>query len=181
MHRHSFIQRELAAIISLPGDMAEIGVYKGDTSIVLRNSAPPQRVLHLYDTFGQGIVRADSSIDVHGNGEFSDTSVEAVRKILGENNVKYHVGTFPDTFTEQDVQFCFVYSDMDTYFGTKATLDVFAPRMVMGGKIMFDDYEWHECPGVKKAITEFMDLPFSCSRATAMDGTQFMITFGQVV
>jgi hypothetical protein len=28
--------------------------------------------------------------------------------------------------------------------------------MVSGGLMVFDDYEWHYCPGVKKALGEFL-------------------------
>jgi O-methyltransferase len=173
MDRHSLIRSELSKRVNLSGDMAEVGVWQGATASVIHSSAP-NRMLHLYDTFGQGIVMADKSIDVHGNGDFANTSVGLVQGKLGKINVQYHVGTFPDTFTEQEIKFCFVYSDTDTYFGTKATLDVFATRMVPGGMIMFDDYEWHGCPGVKKAITEFLSIS---AVKTDRDKAQFMLSF----
>jgi len=182
MERLENIRKELMGIISLPGDMAEIGVYKGKTAKHIHNVAP-LKTLHLYDTFA-GIVEADSSVDVHGNGEFGDTSYEAVKNELGEDHVKYHVGTFPYTFDEKDTVFCFVYSDTDTYFGAKATLDIFAPLMVSGGKIMFDDYGWKGCPGIKKAIDEFIALErqqvkYHSLKLTYPEGedTQFTITF----
>lgn len=174
MSRHILISNELSPVLGLEGEMAEIGVYQGFTAKFMHNSCPT-KIIHLYDTF-KGIVKADKSIDVHSDGDFSDTSVEAVKLCMGESpNVKYHVGIFPDTFTEYDSKFCFVYSDTDTYFGTRATLDIFAGRMVIGGKIMFDDYEWRGCPGVKKAIVEFLTL--NSTHKTSRSGSQFTIGF----
>lgn len=154
MNRFDVITEVLETTLLLPGCMAEVGVYKGVTAKFVHNLAP-LKDMHLYDTF-QGIVKADSSIDVHGNGDFSDTSFETVKKDLGEDHIYYHVGTFPDTFAEGHLSFCFVYSDTDTYFGTKATLEIFSPIMVSGGILMFHDYDWKGCPGVKKAISEFL-------------------------
>ena len=28
--------------------------------------------------------------------------------------------------------------------------------MVKNGVMVFDDYDWHKCPGVKRAINEFL-------------------------
>lgn len=73
--------------------------------------------------------------------------------------VVYKVGFFPSTF-KKDIEgketFVFVHSDTDTYHGTKTTLECFAPLMVKGGKILFDDYQWVHCPGVQKAVGEFL-------------------------
>jgi len=50
----------------------------------------------------------------------------------------------------------FIYADVDIYQSTRSCLDFFYPRMVHGGVMIFDDYEWKGCPGVKKAISEFL-------------------------
>ena len=174
MVRQVIIVNQVKGALSLEGDLAEVGVYRGWSAKHIHTIAP-HKILHLYDTF-KGIVKADISIDVHNDGNFSDVSFEDVKKFMGESeNIKYHVGIFPDTFTEHDRKFCFVYSDTDTYFGSKATLDIFATRMVSGGKIMFDDYGWRGCPGVKKAVEEF--LASNSIKYTEIDGTQFIITF----
>jgi len=168
------IDIEMASTLLLAGDMAEVGVFQGLSAQCIHRTAP-HKTLHLYDTF-KGIVKADKSIDVHSDGDFANTSVEQARDCVGGGDlVKFHVGVFPDTFTEWDVKFCFVYSDTDTYFGTKATLDVFASRMVPEGKVMFDDYGWKACPGVQKAISEF--LADKSHLRTSRNDTQFIIKF----
>lgn len=118
------------------GDIAEIGVYRGETSAFMKILCP-DKTLHCYDTFC-GILGADSAIDVHKNGEFC-YGLEDVKKTVGTDNVLYHVGMFPDSFAETDRSFCFVHSDTDTYLGTKATLDVMWPLLQTGGCIVFDD------------------------------------------
>jgi hypothetical protein len=162
MNHHSFngldktkiVYEELLDTFELEGHTAEIGVYKGHTSKLI-NELCKHKTHYCYDTFS-GIDLSDSNIDFHKNGEFS-CSLNDVKDLLGENNIVYKVGVFPNTFNEGNEKFSFVHSDTDTYAGAKATLDYFAPIMVDNGKILFDDYKWENCRGVEKAIKEFMN------------------------
>jgi hypothetical protein len=147
------IYEELLKIQELPGELAEIGVYKGHTSKLMRMMFP-KKVLHCYDTFC-GIVGATADKDKHVDGEFS-CSLSEVQKRVGTEGVAYHVGFFPKSFGESDSRFAFIHSDTDTYVGTKATLEIMFPLMVAGGIIAFDDYDWVNCPGVKVAIEEWL-------------------------
>jgi O-methyltransferase len=152
------IYKEMLSTVDLPGVMAEIGVYRGGTARLMR-LVDPNKPLHLYDTFG-GIVEAEPSKDVMKNGAFSDTSLDSVKALVGGSPV-YRIGKFPDTFlAAQDnlLSFSFVHSDTDTYFGTMSTLVNIAPLMVPGGKIMFDDFNWPDCPGVSMAIWEWIGI-----------------------
>jgi len=143
---------EMMMVKDVEGEFAEIGVFKGDTSKFIQ-TVFPQRKLHCYDTFC-GIANADSDIDKHKDGEFS-ISLDQVKAKLGDS-VTYHVGSFPESFAEHDTKFAFVHSDMDTYFGTKTTLEVIFPCLTLGGTILFDDFRWVACPGVEKAIDEWL-------------------------
>jgi GR25 family glycosyltransferase involved in LPS biosynthesis len=134
----------------LQGAMAEVGVYKGGSAYVIAD-ADENRPLYLYDTFS-GIPESDS-FGGHKAGEFGDTSVEAVSRLLSKyRNIHIKQGVFPATGV--DVPYSFVHLDADTYQSTSAALDFFLPRMVPGGVIVFDDWEWINCPGVKRAIEE---------------------------
>jgi O-methyltransferase len=146
------IYKEIQEIKGLSGSTAEIGVFQGRTSRFIHKLLP-NKTHYAYDTYC-GILGADSSIDGVVDGEFN-ASLELVKSVIDMDNVEYRVGFFPDSFKEHDISFCFVHSDTDTYVGSKATLDYFGPRMVPGGKIVFDDYLWHRCPGVEKALMEF--------------------------
>lgn len=137
------------------GDMAEIGVYKGGTARIIAKSCSGKQV-HLFDTFS-GMPEVKSEIDCHSKGDFSDTSLELVANFLDDcNNVVFHPGFFPGTAVNLENQkFCFVYIDADIYVSTKDCLDFFYSKITPDGVILFDDYKWKTCPGVKKAIDEF--------------------------
>ena len=143
---------ELMGVIHLEGDTAEIGVYQGYTSKLI-HTFTQNKTHYCYDTCC-GIQGADGGIDVHKDGEFS-CSLENVKKNINMSNIVYNVGYFPNTFTEINTKFIFVHSDTDTYLGTKNTIEYFKDNIVKGGKIIFDDYCFPNCPGVEKALHEF--------------------------
>jgi hypothetical protein len=138
---------------TVPGDYAEVGVYKGRSAVLLARSAP-EKTLHLFDTF-TGMPMSDDETDGHKIGDFSDTSLESVRQRVGDKNVKYHVGVFPGTADPvRDVKFAFAHYDGDLYLPCVDFIKFFRPRMSRGGIMAFDDYDWPKCLGVKRAIEE---------------------------
>lgn len=134
---------------------AEVGVYKGYTSKLIA-TINSNNFHFCYDTFS-GVVKYDELIDKVVDGSFS-SSIEEVKELINLPNVIYKSGIFPETFQENNYRFSFVHSDTDTYFGAKATLDCFASVVVIGGKILFDDYKWELCPGIEKAVQEFISI-----------------------
>src|SRR5690606_11912435 len=93
----------------LPGEMAELGVYKGGSAAVIAGACP-DKMLHLLDSF-RGIA-GTCSMGGHRAGDFGNTSVEEVRVNLAHHkNSIYHVGFFPDTTYEvQDwIRYSFVH------------------------------------------------------------------------
>jgi O-methyltransferase len=105
------------------------------------------------DTFTGLPAEQWNSGEVHKPYEFNDTSIESVTAFVNSSNVYLFNGLFPDSgkFAE-DYKFSFVHLDVDFYESTKACLDWFLPRMNKGGVIVLDDYDWPNCPGVKKAL-----------------------------
>ena len=135
---------------NVPGSLAEVGTYQGCSARVI-SSCFRDRVLHCYDTF-EGIVHPR-------RGELDKGSlavgIEIAQKYLeGLTNVRLHKGVFPSTFDLKGVKFAFVYSDTDTYFGTKATLVTFMPLMSPGGAILVDDVGNKQCPFIEDALNE---------------------------
>ena len=143
-------------VTTTPGCAAEVGVYRGGTLLFLAKTLL-DRTVYGYDTF-TGMPPEDPDIDKHRAGEFANTSLGAVQQLLAsENIVKLRPGVFPDSASgEVDETFCFVHIDGDLYSTTLAALEFFYPRLAVGGILAFDDYEWPMCPGVSKAINEFM-------------------------
>ena len=134
----------------LDGDMAEVGVYKGGTAKLIASSCKNKKI-HLFDTFS-GMPEV-SQVDKHREKDFSDTCLNEVKSYLKDC---HNASFYPETARPlEDKIFCFVYIDVDLYQSTKACLEFFFPRMVPGGIILFDDYNWPYCPGVEKAIGEF--------------------------
>jgi O-methyltransferase len=145
----------------LPGNVAEFGVYKGGSAILLAKKlmqSAPDKTLHLFDTF-QGMPETDFSKDnYYQKGDFNDTSLTQVKNLFKEidTQVKFHVGTFQETaHAVEDEKFCFAHVDADIYSAVKFATEFLYPRMVCGGAIVYDDYGWKDCAGAKLAVDEF--------------------------
>lgn len=143
----------------LPGDVAELGVFKGGTAhlLAVRLKGADKR-LHLFDTFG-GMPEVDRSRDWHRPGDFADTSLESVQNLLnttGFGMIHWHPGLFPETATGlMDSRFCFVHVDADIYPSVKSACEFFFPRLVPHGVMIFDDYGQVTCPGAKDAVDDY--------------------------
>lgn len=143
-------------VVSLPGDIAEVGVYKGGTARLLAKVfEPTNKTIHLFDTFS-GMPPSDP-IDIHKEGDFSDTSLESVRAYLDDcQNVRFYQGLFPTTSKPvAENSFCLVHIDVDIYKSAMDCCKFFYQRMEKSGIIIFDDYGLLDCPGVKMAVDEF--------------------------
>lgn len=148
----------LKQVLSLDGEVAEVGVYKGGTAklfaMILKNNKS-SKLLHLFDTF-EGMPDT-SSKDLHSKGDFANTSLEQVSKHLSEFNlVQIYKGLFPDTaLSITEKFFCFVHVDIDIFKSAIDCCKFFYPRLVSGGILIFDDYGFPSCPGVKDAVDDF--------------------------
>lgn len=132
-----------------PGDFVEVGVYKGGTAFSLAGVAREQgRKLYLYDTF-TGIPHA-GPMDFHKVGDFSDTSLEAVKAAIPD--AVFCVGVFPQTLGKNPKRIALAHIDCDQYESVKACCLELGPRMVSGGVMVFDDYDVLE--GARVAVDE---------------------------
>jgi hypothetical protein len=163
-----FLYTLVKSVQDREGEMAEIGVYKGGTGKLIAK-ANPRKTVHLFDTF-TGLPEMTFNLDKLNTGTFSETSLAQVSDFLKDcPNVVIRPGTFPNTGKGlEDKKFCFVHIDTDNYQSIAECLKFFYPLMVVGGVMVIDDYEWFDCPGVKKAIDEFFvgksDFKFLVSR-----------------
>jgi O-methyltransferase len=143
-------------------DWVECGVYKGGTAYLLSRLMAPNQTLFLLDTFS-GIPPGDKTIDgdgYHEGGKFSETSVKEVLDALkgAAGKVEAVPGKIPTTFSQlpNKRMFSFVHLDLDIYNPTCDAIRHFKPRMIPGGIMIFDDYGFEECRGVKQAVDEFL-------------------------
>lgn len=150
----------LRQALHLPGDIWECGVYKGGTAAmmaaVLRDSARPDKKLFLFDTF-QGMPETDAKKDLHRQGDFRDTSIEAVRAYVGNDDLcVFRPGFIPDTFKDlESATIAFAHIDLDIYKSILDCLNFVWPRLSFGGFLVFDDYGFPSCPGARAAVDEF--------------------------
>jgi hypothetical protein len=147
----------------IKGDIAELGAYKGATATVLATMARRlDTTAWILDTF-EGFNPADlSGVDASHRMEFDDTSLEAVRALVGEQNVRYIKGYFPESTKQMpdDLSFCLVHIDCDLYAPINHALHYFYPRLVPGGYLIVHDYASLGWDGAEKAVDEFfLDKP----------------------
>lgn len=143
---------------NIPGLIAEAGVYKGGCARLLATIFPDREIL-LFDSF-EGMKEDDHDPEgKHHTGDFSDTSLEGVKNyLIDKPNCRFYQGWFPESASFlTDEKFALVHADMDYYQSTVACIETFWPKLNTGGAIIFDDYEWVACPGVKKAIDEYFN------------------------
>jgi rfaE bifunctional protein nucleotidyltransferase chain/domain len=150
-----FLAETFLRVVDLPGDVADLGAYRGGTSFVLRRTAPDKR-LHLFDTWAG--TPFDDELCHHRKGEWA-AELEECRALVGSDELTfYRQGVFPYTAGDlSGTQFCFVYIDPDTYRTVHDAIEFFWPRLATGGVLVFDDYGWSACAGVKKAVDEVFD------------------------
>ncbi|MBN8956772.1 MAG: class I SAM-dependent methyltransferase [Rhizobiales bacterium] len=153
--KHAALVRAARSVMGVPGAVAECGVYKGGNLRTLAGIFRASEVFG-FDTFDGLPVAMWSEGEPHSAGDFGDVSFEAVSMALaGVANVHLVRGIFPDSAAPlSDRRFSFVHLDLDFYASTRAALLWLLPRMSKGGAIVFDDYGWKHCPGVKRAIEE---------------------------
>jgi O-methyltransferase len=136
----------------IEGAMAELGVWRGEMSRLLHKMAPA-RDLYLFDSFA-------GFADDPADERFRDTSVTAVRRAIGGDNLRLHFreGWFPSTAEGlEDLRFAFVLLDGDRYQTTLDGLRFFYPRLNHGGYLMGHDYNSPESGwGVSRAFHEFL-------------------------
>jgi hypothetical protein len=144
----------------VPGDFAELGVWRGNTASVLAHYADiSNRKLYLFDTFEGFDSRDLGGVDKDKQMAFADTSLPMVKNVIGNSSsvCRFAKGYFPSTITEEhDANIYSIVSlDCDLYEPMKSGLDFFYPRMSKGGILFLHDYSSNFWDGAKKAVDEF--------------------------
>ena len=145
------------------GDVAELGVYKGDFTVII-NQYFMNKDLYLYDTFegfSDNDLKTDDSINnyIGEANKFKDTNIEFVRnRLLPNSKLYFRKGVFPDSFVDEDKSFCFVSIDFNLYYPVKKALEIIYPLLEKEGYILVSDYYAPFYSGTKKAVDEFCSL-----------------------
>jgi hypothetical protein len=133
------------------GVFIEVGVYKGG-SLKALSDAYPSRIMYGFDTFEGLPIDYEGRDEPHRSGDFADTSFEAVSKLFKETQVRLVPGVFPESAKDLTLKIAFAHLDMDFWRGTIDALAFIWPRMPKAGIIVFDDYNWHKCPGIAPVV-----------------------------
>lgn len=160
--------QELEPALGLAGRIAECGCFRGLSSYLicsrLRERDPrfDGSGYEIYDSFeGLSAPQAEDQLaaDAQANIRHSMKAgmfafpLEAVRHALREfPAISYGPGWIPQAFPAQMQPYRFVHVDVDLYQPTRASLEYFWPRLVSGGVIVCDDYNWG---GARRAVDEF--------------------------
>lgn len=148
-------------IASIPGDLAELGVYRGFFSRIL-NRLMPQRRLHLFDTFdGFAPEEAQRELDrstcsasfleAHKNTSLT----QVLRSMPFPEQLVLHPGIFPESLNGLETSFALVSLDADFEDTTYAGLSYFWPRLSSGGYLLLHDYRSPNLTGVQKAVQRY--------------------------
>jgi hypothetical protein len=133
---------------ALPGDLVELGVFKGHTTVFCADYlgfAGWDKRWWLYDTF-EGI--PEDQLDpgwARINAELYGTNLyaEVVERFARFPNIDVIQGRVPEILHERSPEtIAFLHVDMNNAAAEIAALDLLFDRVVPGGVILFDDYAW---------------------------------------
>lgn len=160
-------------IVGLPGDIFEVGVFKGSSLIqwatfrhALEN--PEGRRIVGFDSFGAFPVSDEAS---GADRDFADLFtaeagfpdekdvLEGIISQKGFPNIELVEGdifnTLPTYVSERgNLRVAMAHIDVDLYGPTKLAIELTWPRLVRGGVLALDDYGFVE--GASQAIDEFI-------------------------
>jgi|GEM_PF-4456811 len=147
----------------LPGNVAEVGVFRGGSAYFLARSyeamgAPPDSFFAI-DTFeGHASGTITTADSYHRAGMFADTDYNEVKNYLSRFNfMRVIKGEFGDVAASLDARrYRLAHIDTDLYQPTACCLSFFAEKMAVGGLLIVDDYLGRKCEGVTRAVHEFL-------------------------
>jgi len=161
------------------GDIVECGVWKGGSMMAVANTLLKEknqdRDLYLFDTYEGMSKPTDLDVSFEGkkaHNQFEETkkgedcsdwcfaSLDEVKKNVlktGYDSEKIHFvkGKVEDTLPEYaPKKISLLRLDTDWYESTKHELIHLFPKLVSGGVLILDDYQYWE--GAKKAVDEYI-------------------------
>lgn len=169
--------------INIPGDIAEIGVYRGFGLMTWANLLESYcigsrtKVVYGFDNWrgftklnkedGTPIYSSEKKVGGFSPKKYEAQLVKAIKifdkdRFIGwkprvkliKGNIENSVSNF--LMKNPGVRFSLVHFDCDLYKPTKKALDAIWPRVTRGGVVLFDEYAIKEWAGETKAVDEFL-------------------------
>jgi len=144
------------AVKNPTGLIAEVGVFNGGFTGILSDNFLDTKI-YAYDTFEGMPESCWVKEEYHHVGEFKP-QLDVVKTLNNRKNVIVRKGIFPESI-QDETGFWMVHLDVDFYVSTLNSLKVLKDRMAKGGAIFLDDWDWPNCPGVRKAAEELGFTP----------------------
>jgi hypothetical protein len=152
---------------NIPGDLAEVGVWKGGVLMAMALKCKQlgvERRIHAYDTFSGMTPPGRDDVDLDGHAakdiwervkcEASFDEVVRNMALVQYPAIEYHRGDI--TYCKDFPTFALLRLDTDWYESTKHELTYMEPRVSPYGFIIVDDYgHWR---GSRKAVDEFAPI-----------------------
>ena len=144
----------------VPGDVVEMGCWKGDTAKLMR--VVTHKTLWVYDRFTglpeptkadeghrEDFVKGHMAIDwTELRRNFEKDNIWLPVMVMGPFNL---ISRF-----QTPSRIAFAHIDADLFESTMDALMVVYPLLSQGAICVIHDYGWHGLPGVKKAVDEFL-------------------------
>jgi hypothetical protein len=196
LHRFDFFNK----VKHIPGDIVEIGVFKGSgiatfskfIEIYCSNSNKKIIGFDIFSSNSETILNIDGEYDkqkmniVYSKTDKEDLTIERVENRLNDMKIdkKYCLikgdvcETLPNFLNEnKGFRVSLLYIDVDIERPTYISLKYLWDRLLPGGIIVFDEYEYHqfsESVGVEKFLKEF-NLEYDLISTNFMAPTAYMI------
>jgi O-methyltransferase len=141
VHLYQCLQN--SARLGLKGIVAEFGIFKGGTTMLLsrfiERLGQSWRVMG-FDTFA-GFPTKRSVLDMYEHPDCVFRDEALVRRYLADRNIEIVSGDIVETvhrLESEDIVLAFV--DTDNFTSASAVLDVIQDRVVLGGAVVFDHF-----------------------------------------
>ena len=147
----------------IPGDVVELGCYKGDTSLMLAEIIRgTDKKLWIYDSFEGLPEKSEKDESVIGEnfraGALMVTKREVKERFLRAGlPVPVIKKAWFNELSSEDLpsKICFAFLDGDFYQSVKDSLRLVESKMAKNGVIMVHDYKNEALPGAARAVDEW--------------------------
>jgi O-methyltransferase len=113
---------------------------------------------------------------VHTVAKFDDASVDDVREYLSPfPSVEVVQGRIQDVGPVHSDPIHLMHLDTDLYAPTDYGLELAVQQVPVGGMVVVDDYGFTTCPGVRRAVDEFVERSGASFVGQALDSGQFLL------
>lgn len=148
---------ELNDVADVPGDVLEIGSFKGKTTVFLSHAIEALNLdkrLYTVDPY------TNEASEVGCSDEDINSAYGTFHRETDDLDNHEHVRAYSDEALSrfEDTTFSLVFVDGDhTYDGVMADYRNYAPLLADGGIMVFDDYANPQWPGVGRAVKTIVD------------------------